>query len=521
MKPILFILLLGLIPGACTRDGNPPVDAEEHHDHAVTITMWSEKLELFMEHPPMIANQSAEFIIHLTKLDDFKPVTHGRVELAFAPYDGETITVQSPAPAGDGIFMPTVTLAQAKEYDVLLSFYDDGFTETFDLGHMDVFADEAEAETNLHGHQSKPAHAHEGEASATLDHRDDLITFLKEQQWKTDFQTAFPQRMDVKSSVEAVAKVVPHQYGYADVVSPMEGYLKVGHNQNMALPGRVVKAGDILATVCPHASRSNTWTERQLSYQRAKKNFERAAELFEREAISEKEYEGIQQTFLIEKAAYEALKSYGAVSTDDQSGCSHFYLKSPIDGIVAGVYVLPGQAITTGEKIATIIDPSIVWLQANVFEKDYYKLGRSEGASLVVPGLESPVHLDRKDFLLLNKGDLVNVKSQTIPVLYEIPNRDRLLKIGQVVQAVIYTAEEKQALCIPESALLKEDGHASVFVQREGEAFERRDVTVGAHFNGWVAIESGLEEGERVVTQGAYQVKLASVTTGIGHAHVH
>ena len=530
MYRLLLLFVIGVVLANCSS--KPELDdvgfGHDHAEEGIVVTEWADQLELFMEHPPIWAGRETEFIVHLTRIENYKPIKQGALTLSFQPHGGEKIVVESLAPARAGIYLPSITFSTPGEYDFLLSFSSEGISETFDLGHIAVYADEKDLEAKFHAaddhdhtQDAEDDHAHE-QAANSNQMPDDLITFLKEQQWKTTFQTSFGQRKDVKASIEAVAKIIPHQQGYAEVVAPVDGFINVQHNQNMAPPGSKVRAGDVVATVCPHVGRSNTWTERQLSFRQAEKNFERAANLLKRNAISEREFEEIQQTYLIEKAGYETLlDAYGAETVNDQTGCGHFQLKSPIDGIVSYVSVLPGQTISAGQKIVTVVDPSIVWLQADVFEKDYYQLDDALGASLTIPGTASPMHLQRKEFVLLNKSDLVDANSRTISVLYEIKNKDRLLKIGQVVQAEIYTSEQQRALCVPESAILDEDEQDIIFIQREGESFEKRIVQLGPRFFGWVAINDGLKDGERVVTQGAYLVKLSSVSTGIGQAHVH
>jgi multidrug efflux pump subunit AcrA (membrane-fusion protein) len=59
-------------------------------------------------------------------------------------------------------------------------------------------------------------------------------------------------------------------------------------------------------------------------------------------------------------------------------------------------------------------------------------------------------------------------------------------------------------------------------VQLGGETFEKRDLTLGIRDGDWVQVLSGVKEGERVVTKGAYAVKLASMSSAIpAHGHAH
>ena len=70
---------------------------------------------------------------------------------------------------------------------------------------------------------------------------------------------------------------------------------------------------------------------------------------------------------------------------------------------------------------------------------------------------------------------------------------------------------------------MNEDGLHTVYVQADGEAFEKRILKTGIIDNGYVQVIEGLKVGERVVTVGAYQVRLAALSpeSAIGHGHAH
>jgi multidrug efflux pump subunit AcrA (membrane-fusion protein) len=56
----------------------------------------------------------------------------------------------------------------------------------------------------------------------------------------------------------------------------------------------------------------------------------------------------------------------------------------------------------------------------------------------------------------------------------------------------------------------------------EGETFQRREVDLGIRDNGWIEVVSGVAEGERVATRGAYAIKLAALSpASFGHGHGH
>jgi multidrug efflux pump subunit AcrA (membrane-fusion protein) len=109
--------------------------------------------------------------------------------------------------------------------------------------------------------------------------------------------------------------------------------------------------------------------------------------------------------------------------------------------------------------------------------------------------------------------------------VYEIDNTtdpSSHLSLGLPLIASLATRTPQILLTVPESAVLDDDGMAVVIVQQGGESFERRLVRLGTRATGRVAVLDGLEEGERVIVEGAYAVLLAGRETGeIGHGHAH
>jgi len=77
------------------------------------------------------------------------------------------------------------------------------------------------------------------------------------------------------------------------------------------------------------------------------------------------------------------------------------------------------------------------------------------------------------------------------------------------------------ALLVPKEAVLDNEGKKIVYVLLSGEEFQRREVTLGDEYGDKVAILSGIEPGQRVVTQGAYQLKLQELRPADAGAHTH
>ena len=76
-------------------------------------------------------------------------------------------------------------------------------------------------------------------------------------------------------------------------------------------------------------------------------------------------------------------------------------------------------------------------------------------------------------------------------------------------------------MMIPRSAVLDNEGKKIVYVLLSGEEFQRREVTLGDEYGDKVAVLTGLEKGERVATQGAYQIRLQELRPADAGVHSH
>jgi multidrug efflux pump subunit AcrA (membrane-fusion protein) len=89
-------------------------------------------------------------------------------------------------------------------------------------------------------------------------------------------------------------------------------------------------------------------------------------------------------------------------------------------------------------------------------------------------------------------------------------------------RAHVLTGSPRGALALPLRSIISDGGIDTVYVQLEGESFERRIVRLGVRDGHSVEVISGVSAGERVVTRGAYAVKLAAAgTQAPAHGHAH
>jgi multidrug efflux pump subunit AcrA (membrane-fusion protein) len=123
---------------------------------------------------------------------------------------------------------------------------------------------------------------------------------------------------------------------------------------------------------------------------------------------------------------------------------------------------------------------------------------------------------------VLSVGKNTNQDNYLIPISLQIENKGNFIP-GGFVEVYLKTLTNSNALTIPNSAILEEQGNFSVFVQITPELFEKREVKPGATDGLRTEILKGVNPGERVISVGAILVKLAQTTDSLdahsGHVH--
>lgn len=187
-----------------------------------------------------------------------------------------------------------------------------------------------------------------------------------------------------------------------------------------------------------------------------------------------------------------------------------FPLTSPVTGIINEIKATSGQVVETGAELMSVVNLSTVLIEAQVFERDLPTVRESTRASFTSAALGGEIYTvgtPDGDGRLISIGQTVNEQTRTVPVIYEVKNPLNRLKDGMFVEITIDTSGERQVLAVPKSAVVNEQGQTFVFVFDGGETFRKRAVALGAEGADYFEVNSGVEEGERVVTEGIYQLR--------------
>jgi RND family efflux transporter MFP subunit len=386
-----------------------------------------------------------------------------------------------------------------------------GLDDEHRVGQVDVFADADAARA----------------AASKANEETPGISFLKEQQWSLDFGTALVSEQSVRESIRVPARLEARPGGAADVTAPLDGRLtrvlevavgtSVSRGQELArlLPPPAVP-GDL-----PQLQRARADAQTELTL--ATRDRERAERLTSAGAAPEKRLDEARSAEEQAKARVTAAEAsfaqYNVARTGGATDAEGlFVIRAPVGGVIAQRSATMGANVAAGTILFRVVDASQIHVVGQVPEAQAARARSVSAAEIEVPGHEGRVPAGR----LASLGKVLDPQSRTVPITFAFDNRALGLPVGQAVSLHLLMDTTEPRPVVPAEAIVDDAGRPIVFVQREGETFDRRAVTLGARAGDLVQIIDGVKPGDRVVTKGAYLVRLASLSTSVpAHGHVH
>ncbi len=509
------VLATILLLPACGSPPPPEIAAVPEELDPVVVTRWTEKTELFLEYPPLQAGETSRFAVHLTDMSSFQPLREGRVEVYLDYGGGVSEKFAVDGPSRPGIFGVDVTPARPGTAAMTVQVQSPAVEDSHDLGPVSVSAEQEDMHALQIAQQERPAGGD--------------ISFLKEQQWTLDFATQLVGLKSMRESLVVPATIEPRSGGRMMVAAPVSGRLL----PSVRLPtlGASVSVGENLGTIVPlwdgPANRSALQLpldEARVALESATRERQRVERLLAVGAIPARRLQDAEAQVAVavarNKAAQERMAYYEATRRDDphRESRSAFSIRSHLAGIVTAVSVTDGAHVEEGDTLLEVAVTDTVHVSGEVPEARSAVLQRLKGAEIQLPESEISVPVGR----LVSTARVVDPATRTLKATYLLDNRRPRLAIGQSTFLRLFISESVEAPAVPRSALVDDSGRTLVYVQTGGESFEGRPVTLGNRQGGEVQVTAGLRPGERVVTRGAYLVRLASMSSQApAHGHAH
>ncbi|MBP6334665.1 MAG: efflux RND transporter periplasmic adaptor subunit [Bacteroidia bacterium] len=341
------------------------------------------------------------------------------------------------------------------------------------------------------------------------------VTYLKEQAWKVEFANMPVTKTSFSSIIKTNGQILSAPGDEMIVTAKATGI--VLYTGNKSLIGSEVNVGTGLFTITggdmAEGNIDANFKEAKANYEKAKADYDRAAELVKDKIVSQKDFQQTKLNFENAQIVFNTIaKNYSAGGQTVASGMS---------GFVKSIFVTEGQFVEAGTPLATISKNKKIILQANVSQKYFEKLSTITSANFRTSENTTVFSTAQLNGKIVSYGRSTTMNSPFIPLTIEIDNTGNFIP-GSVVEVYLKSNALQDALTIPVSALIEEQGNFFVYVQTGGESFQKREVKLGEGDGISIQLISGVAEGERVVTKGAYQIKLSNATGALpAHGHEH
>ena len=278
--------------------------------------------------------------------------------------------------------------------------------------------------------------------------------------------------------------------------------------------GAVVRNGQVLARVSAHElAEGDPVKKAGIEYLAAQVELQRAEALAVDQLISLQELEAVRLRYATARAAYE-----GVASKTNAVGTA---VSAPMSGYIKQLLVDNGSYVTVGQPLFVLTQSKRLLLRAEVPVSEASILNDVRSAHFRTDS-DSRVHdLDSLNGRLISVGHTVAPRSFYLPVTFEFDNVGHFIP-GSFAEIWLKGSVHKNVLSLPYEALTEEHGQYYVYVQLDAECYRKQAVTIGVGDGRRVEIRKGLKVGDKVVVQGATQVRLAGLSSAIpGHNHNH
>jgi RND family efflux transporter MFP subunit len=340
-----------------------------------------------------------------------------------------------------------------------------------------------------------------------------VITLTPEAVTRGGIRTARPVAGQLAGSVTVPGIVEPNGYNRIVVRSVAAGQVR----SVAAELGAEVKRGDLVATIySPELAETvRQYLSMQSEFEAAHQRLTRLEGLVKIGAASQQELETAKAEHTRHSTDVDSARSkltlLGLTSnqiaslSEATSMDSTVRITSPRDGVITTRSINAGANIDASTELFTVADLSTVWVVANVFEQDLGRVKVGAAATITASVASGRRWSGRVSYV----DPQLAPDTRTARIRIELPNPDRVLKLGMYADVAIAASDTAAALLVPRSAIQTIGPQSVVYVadaQRPGRYVER-SVVVGPSAGPTVQVLAGVLETDEVVVEGSFALR--------------
>ena len=281
--------------------------------------------------------------------------------------------------------------------------------------------------------------------------------------------------------------------------------------------GSPVKKGQSLFTIDPAqfqaavARAEADVAAAEARVEQARRNAARLKPLYAEKAVSQKEYDDAVSGELISAADVKAAR---ARLTEARLNLEYTKVEAPVSGVASRALPSEGTLVSgPNVLLTTVMQVDPIWVNFGIPDNEQARLQKdAEAGRLSLPkNFEVEVRM-ADGSVYPRKGKLsfadvrISTATGTREARAELPNPDGALRPGQFVRVILHGASRPKAVTVPQRAVLEGPQGKFVYVVNEKSIAEARPVQAGEWSGDRWVITSGLDGGERVITDGVMKI---------------
>ena len=232
----------------------------------------------------------------------------------------------------------------------------------------------------------------------------------------------------------------------------------------------------------------------EASLANAKLEYERKAALYKEELVTKQQFDDISARQALAEGELDRARASLSLAKEKLLKTKIY---SPLQGAVREKKVTTGDYVKNGSQLLWIVKADPIKLQFTVPEKEVGKLRKDQDVMFKVDSFPDLEFKGRVNAIYPSLEE----RTRTLQVEALVPNRDAKLKPGLFAKVTLYTAQTRDIIVVPITAVLYEDSRVKVFVA-DGDRAKERPVKIGSKYGEYVEILEGLQKDETVVVVG-------------------
>lgn len=351
---------------------------------------------------------------------------------------------------------------------------------------------------------------HSHDEAAQSDHSDEIV-FTSEQAKNIGLEVISIEPTAFHEVIKTSGQILSPPGDEVTVSATASGI--VSFNKNSINDGVSVSRGESLLSISSrNLPDGDPGVKARSTYEMAEKEFQRAQSLIGDKLISEKEFNEAKLYYENAKVSYQ---SYAKGRTNAGAGIS-----APISGYIKARLVNEGQYVEVGQPLFTITQSQKLQLRADISERYYKDLKNITSANFRIPYYDGVYQLSELGGKLVSYGKSTSSDGFYIPVSFEFNNVGNIVP-GSYVEVYLLGKTRTDVLTVPVSSLIESQGLYFVYIQLNADDYKKQEVKLGTSDGENVEVLSGLKTGDKVVSKGAYHIKLAATSGTLPQGHTH